>query len=322
MIDFSQSNTNRLSPHNLQNFTGQKEICHNLSVFIESARKRNQVLDHVLLFGSPGLGKTTLSQIISYELGVGFYPTSGPIIKKAGDLAALLTNLQPKDVIFIDEIHRLNIAIEEILYPAMEEFKLDIMIGNGPAAKSIRIDLPPFTLIGATTRFGLLTKALRDRFGIPLHLQQYTNEELINIIFNIAKSLIIDITYNAAMEIAKRSRGTPRLCKRLLHRIRDFALVDGKSIINQVFTNIVLKKLEIDEIGLQNNDRLYLYCLETKYNGGPVGIENMTAALSETRNTIEDVIEPYLIEAGLIQRTLRGRILTQAGYNHLHKNYK
>lgn len=306
-----------LRPRRLDDFTGQKEVRENLDVFIRAARAREEAMDHVLFFGPPGLGKTTLSQIVASELGVGFRATSGPVISKAGDLAALLTNLQPRDVLFIDEIHRLNPAVEEILYPAMEDFQLDLIIGEGPAARSVRIDLPPFTLVGATTRSGLLTTPLRDRFGIPLRLRFYEPEELVTIVARGAKLLNFDMTREGAMEIARRSRGTPRIAGRLLRRVRDFASVAEKSPVDKFIADAALIRLEVDNLGLDSQDRRYLNCIAGNYGGGPVGVDTLAAALSEERDTIEDVIEPYLLQQGLIQRTPRGRMLGIKGFKHL-----
>ena len=306
-----------LRPRRLDDFTGQKEVRENLDVFIQAARGREEAMDHVLFFGPPGLGKTTLSQIVASELGVGFRATSGPVIAKAGDLAALLTNLQPRDVLFIDEIHRLNPAVEEILYPAMEDFQLDLIIGEGPAARSVRIDLPPFTLVGATTRSGLLTTPLRDRFGIPLRLRFYEPEELVEIVARGARLLNFDMTREGAMEIARRSRGTPRIAGRLLRRVRDFAVVAGKSPVDKFIADAALTRLEVDNLGLDSQDRRYLNCIAGNYGGGPVGVDTLAAALAEERDTIEDVIEPYLLQQGLIQRTPRGRMLGIKGYKHL-----
>jgi len=306
-----------LRPRRLDDFTGQKEVRENLDVFIQAARGREEAMDHVLFFGPPGLGKTTLSQIVASELGVGFRATSGPVIAKAGDLAALLTTLQPRDVLFMDEIHRLNPAVEEILYPAMEDFQLDLIIGEGPAARSVRIDLPPFTLVGATTRSGLLTTPLRDRFGIPLRLRFYEPEELVEIVARGARLLSFDMTREGAMEIARRSRGTPRIAGRLLRRVRDFAVVAGKSPVDKFIADAALTRLEVDNLGLDSQDRRYLNCIAGNYGGGPVGVDTLAAALSEERDTIEDVIEPYLLQQGLIQRTPRGRMLGIKGYKHL-----
>jgi len=309
-----------LRPLTLKEFTGQASVRANLSVFIEAARTRSDSMDHVLLFGPPGLGKTTLAQIIARELNVGFRTTSGPIIARAGDLAALLTNLQPRDVLFIDEIHRLNPAIEEILYPAMEDFKLDIMIGEGPAARSIQIDLPPFTLIGATTRSGLLTQPLRERFGIPLRLTFYKIEELKRIIKRSAQLLGFELSEDGAIEIARRSRGTPRIAGRLLRRIRDFAAVDNHPVVTQEIANLALNRLGVDQLGLETQDQRYLQLIADFYKGGPVGVETLAAALAEQTDTLEETIEPYLIQQGLIQRTARGRMLTELAYKHMERS--
>ena len=306
-----------LRPQSLAEFVGQSQLRANLRVFVEAARGRREALDHVLLSGPPGLGKTTLAQIIARELGVGFRATSGPVIVRAGDLAALLTNLQPHDVLFIDEIHRLNPAVEEILYPAMEEFQLDLIIGEGPAARSVRIDLPPFTLIGATTRSGRITTPLRERFGIPLRLQFYSEAELVEIVARGARVLGIALSAGGASEIARRARGTPRVAGRLLRRVRDFAAVDGRSEIDRAAADASLTRLEVDASGLDAMDRRYLSCLAETYGGGPVGIETLSAALGEQRDVLEEVVEPYLVQQGLVQRTSRGRVLAQGGYRHL-----
>jgi Holliday junction DNA helicase RuvB len=306
-----------LRPLALDEFVGQRQVRENLRVFIEAARGRDEALDHVLLFGPPGLGKTTLAQIVAREMGVGFRATSGPVIQRAGDLAALLTNLQPRDVLFIDEIHRLMPAVEEILYPAMEDFQLDLIIGEGPAARSIRIDLPPFTLVGATTRSGLITRPLRERFGIPLNLVFYEPEELRRIIVRAAGLLDLDLAPDGAAEIAGRARGTPRVAGRLLRRVRDFAAVAGVARVDAGAADAALTRLEVDRRGLDAMDRRYLRAIAEHYAGGPVGVETMAAVLSEQRDVIEDVIEPYLIQQGFIQRTPRGRMLTEPAFRHL-----
>jgi len=304
-------------PLSLDDFIGQSQVRENLRVFIQAARSRGEPLDHVLFFGPPGLGKTTLAQIVAREMGVGFRATSGPVIQRAGDLAALLTNLQPRDVLFIDEIHRLMPAVEEILYPAMEDFQLDLIIGEGPAARSVRIDLPPFTLIGATTRSGLITRPLRERFGIPLRLVFYTPEELERIITRGARVLAMDLDVEGASEIARRSRGTPRVATRLLRRVRDFAAVAGVKRIDRRVADNALQRLEVDERGLDAMDRRYLLCIAENYGGGPVGAETIAAALADQRDVVEEVIEPYLIQQGFVQRTPRGRTLTDLAYDYL-----
>jgi Holliday junction DNA helicase RuvB len=306
-----------LRPLNLDEFVGQSQIRDNLRVFIAAARGRGEALDHVLLFGPPGLGKTTLAQIVAREMAVGFRATSGPVIQRAGDLAALLTNLQPRDVLFIDEIHRLTPAVEEILYPAMEDFQLDLIIGEGPAARSVRIDLPPFTLIGATTRSGLITRPLRERFGIPLRLVFYTPQELERIVARGAGVLGMALEPAGASEIARRSRGTPRVATRLLRRVRDFAAVGGVARIDARVADGALKRLEVDAQGLDAMDRRYLACIAENYGGGPVGAETIAAALADQRDVVEEVIEPYLIQQGLVQRTPRGRMLSDLGYAYL-----
>jgi len=308
---------NSLRPRRLEDFVGQEQVCENLSVFVAAAAKRNEAMDHVLFYGPPGLGKTTLAQIVAVELGVGFRATSGPVIAKAGDLAAILTNLQPRDVLFIDEIHRLNPVVEEILYPAMEDYQLDLIIGEGPAARSVRIDLPPFTLVGATTRSGLITSPLRERFGIPLRVNFYTKEELQRIVVRGAGLLDMNLTPDGAAEIAKRSRGTPRVAGRLLRRVRDFAAVDGADEIDAKAADAALNRLEVDSRGLDAMDRRYLRCIADNFSGGPVGVETLAAALSEQRDTIEEVIEPYLIQQGYLMRTPRGRALASEAYGHL-----
>lgn len=313
---------NILRPTMLKDFLGQNKIKDNLQIFLNAAKKRSESLDHTLFYGPPGLGKTTLSQIIAHEMEVGFKGTSGPIISKSGDLAAILTNLQAGDVLFIDEIHRLNTSVEEILYSAMEDYKLDIIIGEGPAARSIKIDLPKFTLVGATTRLGLLSNPLRDRFGIPLKLDFYQIEELKQIIIRDAHILGIEISNDGALEIAKRSRGTPRIAIRLLKRVRDFASAENISKINQNIADKSLKRLEIDHAGLDASDYGYLKFIAHNYQGGPVGIETIAAGLSEERDSVEDTIENYLLQKGFVQRTPRGRVLTKMAYQHLSLPYE
>jgi Holliday junction DNA helicase RuvB len=306
-----------LRPQALDAFIGQAEARANLRVFVQSARARGEAMDHTLFHGPPGLGKTTLAQIISHELGVGFRMTSGPVLAKAGDLAAILTNLEARDVLFIDEIHRLNPAVEEVLYPAMEDFELDLVIGEGPAARTVRIELQPFTLVGATTRLGLLTTPLRDRFGIPTRLQFYTEDELFEIVSRNADKLGVTCEANGAREIARRARGTPRIAGRLLRRVVDFAVVEGGGRISKALADMALTRLGVDRLGLDGADRRYLGLIAENYAGGPVGIETLSAALSESRDALEEVIEPYLLQQGLIQRTPRGRMLAQKAWAHL-----
>ncbi|WP_011582489.1 MULTISPECIES: Holliday junction branch migration DNA helicase RuvB [Chelativorans] len=309
-----------MRPQSLDEFVGQKTARANLKVFIEAARSRGEALDHVLFVGPPGLGKTTLAQIMARELGVNFRSTSGPVIAKAGDLAALLTNLEERDVLFIDEIHRLNPAVEEILYPAMEDYQLDLIIGEGPAARSVKIDLAKFTLVAATTRLGLLTTPLRDRFGIPIRLEFYTVDELQAIVTRGARIMGMPLAEDGAEEIARRARGTPRIAGRLLRRVRDFAYVAGAENVTRQIADAALSRLEVDALGLDQLDRRYLHMIVENFGGGPVGIETIAAALSEPRDAIEDIIEPYLIQQGFIQRTPRGRVLAAKAWRHLGLN--
>lgn len=306
-----------LRPQKLADFTGQRAVCDNLKIFVDAAKSRGETLDHTLFHGPPGLGKTTLAQIVSKELGVGFKATSGPMLTKAGDLAAILSNLQQGDVLFIDEIHRLNTVVEEVLYPAMEDFQLDIIIGEGPAARSMRIDLQPFTLIAATTRLGLLSNPLRDRFGIPLKLEFYNEEDLRTVITRAAGVMNTTLDITGATEIARRSRGTPRIAIRLLRRVRDFAQAAGSNAITQAIAADALNRLEVDDKGLDASDRRYLTYIAEHYAGGPVGVETLAAGLSEQRDSIEETIEPYLLQIGFIQRTPRGRMLTNTAWQHL-----
>ncbi|MBP3346906.1 MAG: Holliday junction branch migration DNA helicase RuvB [Alphaproteobacteria bacterium] len=306
-----------LRPTSLADFVGQKQVCENLKIFIEAAKKRGEALDHVLLFGPPGLGKTTLASIVAKELGVGFRATSAPMISKSGDLAAILTNLEPNDVLFIDEIHRLNPAIEEVLYSAMEDFQLDLIIGEGPSARSVRIDLQPFTLVGATTRSGMLSTPLRERFGIPLRLDFYSPEDLKKIVARGARLLGMPLSDKGAMEIAKRSRGTPRVAGRLLRRVRDFGAVSDAAEIDNQIADTALRRLDVDNYGLDAFDRRYLQCIVQNYGGGPVGADTLAAALSEERDTIEEVIEPFLLKLGFLQRTPRGRVISDLGCDYL-----
>ncbi len=308
---------NSLRPLSLAEFIGQKAARENLNVFVNAARARGDALDHVLLYGPPGLGKTTLAQIVAKEMGVNFRTTSGPLLTKAGDLAAILTNLQEKDVLFIDEIHRLNPIVEEVLYPAMEDFKLDLIIGEGPAARTIRIDIPKFTLVGATTRIGLIANPLRDRFGIPVRLNFYDTEELRIVIERAAGILNVKMTADGSDEIARRSRGTPRIAVRLLKRVRDFAEVDGSNTVDKKIADKALSKLEVDDMGLDSLDHRYIKFIAEKYAGGPVGIETVAAALSEQRDALEETVEPFLIQKGLLQRTPRGRVLTVTAFKQL-----
>ncbi|TDE39718.1 Holliday junction branch migration DNA helicase RuvB [Antarcticimicrobium sediminis] len=312
-----EDNDRALRPRMLDDFIGQAEARANLKIFIQSAQQRGEAMDHTLFYGPPGLGKTTLAQIMARELGVNFRMTSGPVLAKAGDLAAILTNLEARDVLFIDEIHRLNPVVEEILYPALEDFELDLVIGEGPAARTVRIELQPFTLVGATTRMGLLTTPLRDRFGIPTRLQFYTEDELYEIVIRNAFKLGAPADPDGAREIARRARGTPRIAGRLLRRVVDFAVVEGDGTITRALADNALTRLGVDRIGLDGADRRYLTLIAEHYSGGPVGIETLSAALSESRDALEEVIEPFLLQQGLIQRTPRGRMLAQRAWDHL-----
>ncbi|HAG53209.1 MAG TPA: Holliday junction branch migration DNA helicase RuvB [Alphaproteobacteria bacterium] len=316
--DFGQHEQS-IRPDRLEGFIGQDKLKQNLRIFIESAKKRSKSLDHIIFHGPPGLGKTTLAQIISKEMETGFRSTSGPIIEKSGDLAAILTSLEKGDVLFIDEIHRLPTAVEEVLYPAMEDFQLDIIIGDGPSARTVKIDLPEFTLVGATTRAGMLSNPLRDRFGVHMRMEFYTSEELAIIVANASVKIGIQADSEGCFEIARRARGTPRIANRLLRRVADFATVQNNGVIDKAMADIALKALDVDSLGLDKNDYRYLNAILDKFNGGPVGVETIAAAIGESKDTIEDMIEPFLIQQGFIQRTPRGRVVLPAAYQHLNR---